>query len=44
MLPRLKTNPDGSLTIFIQKMSPGADREANWLPAADGPIYVVMRL
>ena len=44
MLPRLKTNPDGSLTIYIQRMSPGADREANWLPAPDGPTYVVMRL
>ena len=44
MLPRLKTNPDGSLTIYIQKLSPAADREANWLPAPDGPIYVVMRL
>jgi hypothetical protein len=24
--------------------SPGADKEANWLPAPDGPIYLVMRL
>jgi hypothetical protein len=44
MLPDLKTNPDGSLTIYIQKDSPGKDKEANWLPAPDGPIYVVMRL
>jgi hypothetical protein len=44
MLPRMKTNADGSLTIYIQKNSPGADRESNWLPAPDGPIYLAMRL
>jgi hypothetical protein len=44
MLPDLKTNSDGSLTIYIQRDSPGKDRESNWLPAPDGPIYVVMRL
>jgi hypothetical protein len=44
MLPAMKTNPDGSLTIYIQNKSPGADKEANWLPAPAGPIYLVMRL
>jgi hypothetical protein len=44
MLPDLKKNADGSLTITIQKDSPGAEMEANWLPAPDGPIYLVMRL
>jgi hypothetical protein len=44
MAPDLKKNADGSLTIIIQKDSPGKDLEANWLPAPDGPIYVVMRL
>ncbi len=44
MLPGMKTNDDGSVTLFIQKDSPGADKEANWLPAPDGPIYLVMRL
>jgi len=44
MLPDLKKNPDGSLTIYMQKDSPGADKESNWLPAPDGPIYVVMRI
>jgi hypothetical protein len=28
------------LTIYIQKDSPGKDRESNWLPAPDGPIYI----
>jgi hypothetical protein len=44
MLPDLKKNADGSLTIYMQKDSPGADKESNWLPAPDGPIYVAMRL
>ncbi|TBZ80625.1 DUF1254 domain-containing protein [Rhizobium leguminosarum] len=44
MLPGMKKNADGSLTLYIQKDSPGADKEANWLPAPDGTIYLVMRL
>jgi len=44
MLPLLKKNSDGSLTIYIQKDAPAGDKKANWLPAPDGPIYVVMRL
>ncbi|TYO66044.1 DUF1254 domain-containing protein [Bradyrhizobium hipponense] len=44
MLPAMKKNADGSLTLYIQKESPGADKEANWLPAPDDKIYLVMRL
>ncbi len=44
MLPGLKTNSDGSLTIYVQHNSPGPDKASNWLPAPDGPIYMVMRL
>jgi len=44
MLPSLKKNPDGSLTLYIQKDSPGKERESNWLPAPDGTVYLVMRL
>jgi len=44
MLSGMKTSTDGSLTFYIQNKSPGADKEANWLPAPDGPIYLVMRL
>jgi hypothetical protein len=44
MLPGMKKNADGSMTIYIQNKSPGADRESNWLPAPNGPIYLAMRL
>ena len=29
----LKNNTDGSLDIYVQHASPGADKESNWLPA-----------
>jgi hypothetical protein len=44
MLSQLEKNADGSITLYLQKDSPGADKESNWLPAAAGPIGVVMRL
>jgi hypothetical protein len=44
MLPQLRKDADGSLPLYIQHQSPGAEKEANWLPAPTGPIYVVMRL
>jgi hypothetical protein len=44
MLPGLKKNKDGSLTLYIQKDAPDAGKKANWLPAPDAPIYLVMRL
>ena len=44
MLPGMKKDSDGSLTLYIQNKSPGADRESNWLPAPNGPIYLVIRL
>jgi hypothetical protein len=44
MLSAMKTNPDGSLTLYIQHKSPGSEKESNWLPAPNGPIYLVMRL
>ncbi|CUU20131.1 putative exported protein CDS [Bradyrhizobium sp.] len=44
MLPDMKKNADGSLTLYIQKDSPGVDKESNWLPAPNDEIYLVMRL
>ncbi len=44
MLPDMAKDADGSLTLYLQKDSPGKAHEANWLPAPDGPIYLVMRL
>ena len=44
MLPNMKKNADGSLTLYIRKDSPGADKESNWLPAPNDTIYLVMRL
>jgi len=40
----LKKNPDGSIDLHIQKDSPGADAEANWLPAPSGKFILMMRL
>ena len=44
MLPSLKRDADGGLTLYVQKGSPGKDKEANWLPAPDGQFLVVLRL
>jgi hypothetical protein len=40
----LKTNSDGSTDLYIQKDSPGADKEANWLPAPPGDFILMLRL
>lgn len=39
-----KTAPDGSLTLYIQKDSPGKDKEPNWLPAPATNFFVVFRM
>ncbi len=44
MLPQFRKDADGGYTFYIQNASPGADKEANWLPAPKGPFTVVMRL
>lgn len=36
-------NPDNSLDFYIQKHPPGADREANWLPAPEGRFMLMLR-
>ena len=44
MLPGLKRDTDGGITLYIQNESPGKTKEANWLPAPKGPFMAVMRL
>ena len=44
MLPNMTRDADGGLTLYIQHESPGADKEANWLPAPKGPFWSPLRL
>jgi len=39
-----KYGTDGSLTLYVQKDSPGAALQSNWLPAPDGPFYAILRI
>jgi hypothetical protein len=39
-----KYNADGSLHLYFQNESPGANKEANWLPAPKGAFNLCMRL
>jgi hypothetical protein len=42
--PDLKMAADGSLVIYLQKDSPGADKESNWLPAPGSQFSAVLRV
>jgi hypothetical protein len=44
MLPNLKRDADGGLTLYVQHDSPGKEQESNWLPAPNGPFMMVMRI
>jgi hypothetical protein len=44
MLPTLKRDADGGVTLYIQRQQPNSDQLANWLPAPDGPFYLAGRL
>ena len=43
-MDEFKMEEDGSLIFHIAKDSPGKELESNWLPAPDGPFYMVLRL
>jgi hypothetical protein len=40
---QLKTNADGSLTIYVQAQNPGGDKEPNWLPAPEANFSLYIR-
>jgi hypothetical protein len=40
----LKPNADGSVTLYFQNESPGADKQANWLPAPKGEFLPMIRM
>jgi len=40
----LKPNADGSVTLYFQNETPGADKEANWLPAPKGDFIAMLRM
>ncbi len=44
MMDQFRSETDGALVLHIAGQSPGGDIEANWLPAPDGPFYMVLRL
>ncbi|MEE4376710.1 MAG: DUF1254 domain-containing protein [Candidatus Competibacteraceae bacterium] len=44
MLPNLKKNADGGVTLYIQNESPGEDKESNWLPAPKGKFWMPIRM
>jgi len=44
MMDQFVVAKDDSLTLYIQKESPGKELESNWLPAPNGPFYAVLRL
>jgi hypothetical protein len=44
MVPNLKEDTDGAVTLFIQHNSPGAAKESNWLPAPAATPWMVLRL
>jgi len=41
---KLTFNHDGSLDIYVQYKSPGADKDSNWLPAPQGDFNLMLRL
>jgi len=44
MLPQFAQDDDGGITFYIHYESPGPEKEANWLPAPQGPFSLMMRL
>jgi hypothetical protein len=41
---KLAFNPDGSLTLYLQRDQPDKDKVSNWLPAPEGEFFLILRL
>jgi len=41
---QLRANADGSVDLYIQHDSPGADKESNWLPAPADRFILMLRM
>ena len=44
MLPTLKRDADGGVTLYLQHSEPLKDQRSNWLPAPHGPFFAILRL
>jgi hypothetical protein len=44
MLPSLRRDADGGVTLYVQHESPGTELKSNWLPAPKGPFSTILRL
>ncbi|MDT3229801.1 DUF1254 domain-containing protein [Pseudomonas sp. rhizo25] len=44
MLPALKRDADGGLTLALQHHEPPKAEQSNWLPAPPGPFYAILRI
>ncbi|WP_339497705.1 DUF1254 domain-containing protein [Pseudomonas canadensis] len=44
MLPNLKRDADGGLTLALQHHEPPKAEQSNWLPAPPAPFYAVLRI
>ena len=42
--PQPIADPDGAVTLYLQKDPPPAERRANWLPAPNGPFFAALRV
>jgi hypothetical protein len=41
---QLKANADGSIDIYVQNVSPGKDKESNWLPCPQSSFNLLLRM
>ena len=44
LAPQPHPDPDGSITIYLQKNPPPPERRANWLPAPNGKFFALLRV